>query len=490
MDDSPLIRERIEKLAAWRADGIEPYPWSFPGRRPTSEARQRAERLGAGEADAGPPVRVAGRLRAVRVHGRTAFFDLEDAAGRLQLIVRSDEVGTDRFDGWVRRFDPGDLLGADGRPARSKRGELSLDVTELTLLAKAIAPPPEKFHGLQDAEERLRRRYVDLLASPDVRARFRLRARLERAMRAYFDDHDFLGVETPVLLPVASGAAAAPFLTHSNWLDETLQLRIALELPLKRLLVGGLERVYEVGPCFRNEDADTTHHPEFTMVEAYWAYADYHDMRGLIEGLFSRLAEVAADGAPPSSPAAQAAEAFRPPFRTIDFVEALEERSGLSSVPELSIEALRAEVARFDPSVPSDAPVGKLLDRLFAQYVEPTLDAPTFVVDHPLATTPLAKAHRSKPGRVERFELFYRRFELANAYTELNDPIEQERRFREQLSGRPDDRYAYDADFLEALRYGLPPSTGVGFGLDRIALAFTGAASIKDVILFPQVRRR
>jgi lysyl-tRNA synthetase, class II len=489
-DESTLERERREKVARWRAAGRDPYPSSFPDRVGTDVARAAADRLAPGEEDRSRSLRVAGRLRAVRQHGKTAFLDLDDRAGALQLILRVDELGETGYREWLADLDPGDLVGADGAPTRSKRGEPSLLVRSLTLLAKAIAPPPEKFHGIQDVEERLRRRYVDLLASPEVRARFRARTLLVREVRRYLDDAGFLEVETPILLRVAGGAAAAPFITHSNYLDADLQLRIATELALKRLLVGGLERVYELGKSFRNEDLDSSHSPEFTELEAYWAYADYHDMRRFTEGLFERLAAKAVELFPDQPEVATAAAMFRPPFATVDFVEELERRSGISDLLGLGRDELRALARRAGSTVPENSSTGTFLDKLFEHYVEPTLDRVTFVVDHPVATTPLAKRHRTKPGRVERFEVFHPEYELGNAYTELTDPDEQERRFREQLGERGDDRYAFDADFVEALRYGLPPTTGIGLGVDRLVMGVLGLASIKESILFPLVRDR
>jgi lysyl-tRNA synthetase, class II len=489
-DETPLERERRAKVARWRAEGREPYPWAFPGRVSTEAVRTRCTTLASGQEADGETVRVAGRLRALRVHGRTAFADVDDLAGSIQLILRADVLGEEPFEAWTKDLDSGDLIGAEGVPALSRRGEPSVVARRLELLAKAISPPPEKFHGLQDIEERIRRRYLDLLSSPDSRTRFRADSLLVREVRRFLEDAEFLEVETAVLTHLASGGAAEPFLTRSNYLDEELQLRIALELPLKRLLVGGLERVFEVGKCFRNEDLDTTHSPEFTMVEAYWAYADYHDMRALVERLYLRLAARVGELLPGVPAAQDAARAFRAGFLTVDFVEELERRSGISRLLEKSPEQL-AELARAAGStVPANSPAGVFLDKLFEHYVEPTLVRPTFVVDHPAATTPLAKRHRTRPGRVERFEFYYRGFELGNAYTELNDPDEQERRFKEQLAARASDRYAYDEDFVRALRYGMPPATGIGFGIERMLMALTGVGSIKDVLLFPLVRER
>ena len=490
VEGSSLEEERRAKVARWRAEGREPYPPSFPDRVPTGAVRTACARLLPGQDDPSQRFRVGGRLRIVRQHGKTAFADLDDLAGPLQLILRVDELGEAPYRAWLADLDPGDLIGAEGSPAVSRRGEPSLLVRSLTLLAKAITPPPEKFHGLQDVEERIRRRYVDLLASDEVRRRFRARSLLIREIRQFFDSEGFLEVETSVLETVASGAAAAPFVTRSNYLGADVQLRIAQELPLKRLLVGGLERVYEIGKTFRNEDLDSIHSPEFTELEAYWAYADYHDMRRLMERLFERLSRQAPELLPDRPEVTHASEGFRPPFPTLDYVDELERRSGIPDLLSKSREELRALARAAGSTVPEDSSTGTFLDKLFEHYVEPTIDRVTFVVDFPVATTPLARRHRSKPGRVERFEIFLPDMELANAYTELTDPDEQEERFRSQLGERGDDRYAYDADFVEALRYGLPPTTGIGFGVDRLIMALLGLRSIKDVILFPLVRPR
>ncbi len=489
MDDAtPLERERRAKVERIRAAGGEPFPWTFPERSLTAEVREACRGLTAGAADASRRWRVAGRVATIREHGRTAFADVEDAAGTLQLLLREDILGEAAFRRTLADLDPGDIVGAEGHAAVSRRGEPSLEAGSVMLLAKAIAPPPEKFHGVQDPELRLRRRYLDLMASPEHRQLFRARALLLQEVRRFFDGHGFLEVETPVLLPVASGAAAAPFVTRSSYLDQELQLRISLELPLKRLLVGGFEKVYELGKAFRNEDLDSTHSPEFTELEAYWAYADYEAMRGLTGELFARLAERTVELLPESPAAAKGAALFRPPYAVVDFVDELERRSGIRDVLSKSREELRRLARDAGSTVPDASSTGTFLDKLFEKYVEPTFERLTFVVDHPQATTPLAKRHRTKPGRVERFEVFVPGFELGNAYTELNDPDEQERRFREQLGDRGDDRYAYDGDFVRALRHGLPPTTGIGFGVDRLLMALTGTPLIKELILFPLVR--
>jgi lysyl-tRNA synthetase class 2 len=489
-EENQLERDRRAKVARWRSEGKEPYPWSFPGRTPTETVRVACKSLRPGEEGHGPSVRIAGRVMAIRQHGRTAFADLEDLSGSLQLLLRVDELGEAAYQAWLADLDPGDIVGAEGTPTVSRRGEPSLLVRSLTLLAKAVRPPPEKYHGLQDVEERLRRRYVDLLSSSEARARFRTRTLLVREIRRYFDEAGFLEVETPILTSVAGGAAAAPFVTRSNYLDEELRLRISIELPLKRLLVGGLERVYELGKAFRNEDLDSIHSPEFTEFEAYWAYADYNDMRRLMEGLFERLAQKTLELCPGDRVVEAAAKRFLPPFPTVDFVEALEEKSGIREITSKSRDELRELVRATHSTVPDNSSTGTFLDKLFEHYVEPTFDRVTFVVDYPAATTPLAKRHRSKPGRVERFEVFHPGFELANAYTELNDPDEQEARFRSQLGERGDDRYAFDEDYVTALGYGLPPNTGVGFGVDRLLMGLLGIPSIKEILLFPLIRSR
>ena len=485
-----LEEERRAKLDRYRAAGGEPYPWEFPGRVGTDRVRERCAGLAVGATSSEDPFKVAGRLRALRTHGKASFADLEDAAGGIQLLLRADVLGEEVYRRTLELLDPGDIVGVEGPAAQSRRGEPSVEVRALTLLAKALAPPPEKFHGLQDPEEKLRRRYLDLLASPPSRARFVVRSRLLAEVRRVFDEAGFLEVETAVLGPIASGAAAQPFVTHAQYMDQDVRLRIATELALKRLVVGGFERVFELGKSFRNEDLDTTHSPEFTELEAYWAYADYHDMRALVERLFVRLADRTVELYEGEEEAQRRAALFRPPFATVDFVEALEAASGVSDIATKSREELGALARRVGSTVPESSTAGTFLDKLFEHYVEPSFDRVTFVVDHPEATTPLAKRHRSKPGRVERFEVFYPGYELGNAYTELNDPDEQAARFRSQLAERGAEQYAYDDDFVRALKHGLPPTTGVGLGVDRIVMALTGAASIKEVLFFPLLRPR
>ncbi|MCI4339736.1 MAG: lysine--tRNA ligase [Thermoplasmata archaeon] len=489
-EESHLRKERRSKAERLRTRGHEPYPWAFPGRVMTATIVDACRGLAPGASAEEKSLRTAGRLLAIRSHGKTSFLDLEDASGPLQLLLRTDDLGEARYHEALGDLDPGDLIGADGVPLVTRRGEPSLRVTALHLLAKAIAPPPEKYHGLKDPEERIRRRYVDLLSSRETRRRFTARSLLLREVRHFLDGEGFLEVETPILTSVASGAAARTFDTRSNFLDQDLRLRVALELPLKRLLVGGLERVYEIGHVFRNEDMDSTHLPEFTMLELYWAYEDYHGMRDLVERLYSGLAQHLPKLLPDVPAALEAPALFTPPFARVDYVDELERLSGLTHVTQMDVATLRRHARAVGATIPDDSPAGAFLDKLFDHYVLPTLQRPTFVVDHPISTSPLAKRHRTREGRIERFELFCRGFELGNAYTELNDPEEQERRFLDQLSARGEDQYAYDADFVEALRYGMPPSTGLGIGIDRMVMALTGFTSIKDIVLFVPARER
>jgi lysyl-tRNA synthetase class 2 len=489
-EESHLVAERRRKLEKVRAAGREPYPYRFADATSTARVVAAAKALDPGAEDGSRSFSVAGRIGSIRQHGKSAFLDLNDRDGAVQLFARVDDLGEAGYQSMLDELDPGDIVGAVGHPMVTRRGEPSLRLVRVELLAKALRPPPEKWHGLTDEEARIRHRHVDLFASNESRARFRARSHLVASLRGFLAEHDFLEVETGVLSSIASGAAARPFVTRSNYLDDELRLRIALELNLKRLLVGGLERVFEIGPVFRNEDLDSTHTPEFTMMECYWAYADYTDMRRLVEGLYERLAGVAARALPDVPAARDAPSVFHPPFDAVEYVPALEEKMGMHGLLELPLDRLRALARETRTTIPDDATAGKCFDKLFDFHVEPTLQRPTFVLDYPAATTPLAKAHRSKPGLVERFELFYRGFELGNAYSELNDPVVQKRRFLEQAGEDPDSTYAYDAGFVEALEYGMPPASGLGIGVDRMVMALTGSDTIKDVVLFPPIRRR
>ena len=476
MSEDELLAVRREKLDRLRADGIDPFPHAFDGVEPIDAVKAQHEALADGE-DSDARHRVAGRLHARRGQGGMAFLDLDDRSGRLQLQARRDLLGDEAMDRLLS-LDLGDLVGIDGLAFRSKRGELSLRVEAFTVLAKSLRPPPDKHHGLADVETRLRRRELDLIANEDARRTFLARSRVVTALRRYLDEAGFIEVETPILQPIYGGALARPFVTHHNALDRKLYLRIAVELYLKRLIVGGLERVYEIGRNFRNEGISFKHNPEFTMVEWYEAYSDYDDQMRRVEELLPRLAEAAGyDGEVD----------FTPPFRRVALVDAIREATGLD-VMALDRDALAAELGV--PGPPTQT-WPQLVDEVFSKRVEPTLVQPTFVVDYPRELSPFAKDHRSKAGLVERFEAFAGGMEIANAFTELNDPDEQRARFEAQA------RYAAEGDeetqpmdeaFLAALEQGMPPTGGIGIGIDRLVMLLTGRSSIREVVLFPAMR--
>ena len=410
-----------------------------------------------------------------------AFLDLVDRSGRIQLQARVDELGEAGFERLLS-LDIGDLVGVEGVAFRSRRGELTLRITDFTLLAKSLRPPPEKHHGLQDVETRFRHRELDLMASEDARELFTLRARVISAVRRFLDREGFIEVETPVLQPLYGGAAARPFTTHYNALDRRFYLRIATELYLKRLIVGGLERVYELGKDFRNEGVDSTHNPEFTMVEFYEAYADYLDGAARTERLVSTVAaEVGYEG--PID--------FSSPWRRETLAAAILERTGIDIQRCREREALATEMRARGIEVQESDTWPQLVDELLSKHVEPTLVQPTFLLDYPVELSPFAKLHRSEEGMVERFEAFAAGMEIANAFTELNDPDEQRRRFETQrtLAGAGDlEAQPYDEAFLQALEQGMPPTAGVGIGIDRLVMVLSGKHSIREVVLFPAMR--
>ncbi len=483
MSDDDLLAARRQKLERLRADGVEPFPHAFPGVVPSSTVREENAGLEAG-AETERAYRVAGRLAARRGQGKMAFLDLVDRAGRLQLQARRDVLGEEALERLLG-LDLGDLVGIDGTAFSSRRGELTLAVSEATLLAKSLRPPPDKFHGLADVETRYRRRELDLIASEDARALVLARARIVRAVRGYLDGEGFIEVETPVLQPVYGGALARPFTTHHNALDRPLFLRIATELYLKRLIVGGLERVYELGKDFRNEGVDVKHNPEFTMVEWYEAYADYEVCAARLERVVGAAAQAAG----------YAGEAdFSPPWRRRPLVEAIAEETGVDVLAERGDrDALAARIAErgLGAAAPEKDTWHELVDDLLSRYVEPRLVQPTLITDYPVELSPFAKAHRDKPGLTERFEAFVGGMEIANAFTELNDPDEQRRRFEAQArhaAAGDEETQPYDEGFLAALEQGMPPTGGLGLGIDRLVMALTGRSSIREVVLFPALR--
>jgi len=472
--------DRREKLARLRAEGVDPFPHGYPGVVAIARVHEDHAALEAG-AETGSSYRVAGRLMARRGHGGAAFFDLVDRSGRMQLHAREDVLGERAF-ARLTSLDLGDLLGVDGTAFRSRRGELSLRVDGWMLLAKSVRAPPDKFHGLEDVETRYRRRELDLLANEEARELFILRSRVISATRRWLDARDFLEVETPVLQPLYGGALARPFTTHHNQLDRDLYLRIATELYLKRLIVGGLERVYELGKDFRNEGVSNKHNPEFTMLEWYEAYADYGEIAKALEELVAFVAaEVGYAGALD----------FTPPWRRVTLREAIEERTGIDVLAARErdplVSAARERGIVLDPSETWP----RLVDDLLSKHVEPELTQPTFVLDYPVELSPFAKAHRSEAGLVERFECFAAGIEFANAFSELNDPDEQRARFEaqaRQTAAGEGEAQPFDEDFVRALEQGMPPTGGIGVGIDRLVMILTGASSIREVVLYPAMR--
>lgn len=447
--------------------------------------RAAHEGLAAGE-ETDSRHRVAGRIVARRGHGRAAFLDLRDGSGQLQLHARADALGEEAFERLVD-LDLGDFVGVEGTALATRRGgELSLAIDRWWLLSKSLRPPPDKFHGLEDVETRHRQRELDLLANEECRRVFAVRARAIAATRRWLDEHGFVEVETPVLQPLYGGALARPFVTHHNALDRDFYLRIATELYLKRLVVGGIDRVYELGKDFRNEGVSHKHNPEFTMLEWYEAYADYektaHDLERLVAEVAERVlgtTKVEREGVEIE---------LAPPWRRVSLREAIRERTGIDVAEHPTREALAAAMG----SEPDPAEGwGKLVDGLLGKAVEPQLQQPTFVTDYPVELSPFAKAHRSEPGLVERWEAFVGGVEIANSFSELNDPDEQRRRFEQQaaeLQRGDEEAQPYDAAFVEALEHGMPPTGGVGLGVDRLAMILTGAHSLREVVLFPAMR--
>ncbi|MDQ6804315.1 MAG: lysine--tRNA ligase [Actinomycetota bacterium] len=475
-----VLAARRRKLDALRAEGIEPFPHEFPGVEPIASVRAAHAELAPGE-ETDARHRVAGRLAARRGQGKMAFLDLDDRSGRIQLQARVDVLGGEAMERLLR-FDLGDLIGGDGTAFSSRRGELTLRVEDFTLLAKSLRPPPEKHHGLQDVETRFRRRELDLMASTDARELFITRAKVISAIRRFLDAEGFIEVETPVLQPLYGGAMARPFTTHHNALDRTLYLRIATELYLKRLIVGGLERVYELGKNFRNEGLSPKHNPEFTVLEFYEAYADYRDMAQRCERLVAYVADEIGYQGPYD---------FSPTWKRETLAGAILDRTGVDILAARDRDSLAAAMRAHGLAVPEDDTWPQLVDELVSKHVEPTLIEPTFLLDYPVELSPMAKRHRSEPGLVERFEAFVGGMEIANAFTELNDPDEQRRRFEEQralASAGDDEAQPYDEAFVQALEQGMPPTAGIGIGIDRLVMAMTGTRSIREVVLFPALR--
>ena len=487
---------RREKRAALEAAGVPAFAYRYDRTHSVAEARGLyRDEMG----DQGPVVSLAGRIASLRSQGKTSFLDLEDGSAKIQLYLRRDELG-EHYQ-MLGHLDLDDHIGIRGRLFRTKRGELSVRSSEVTLLAKSLRPLPRgktqssgdgavTFGGLADPEVRYRQRYADLAVHPEVREVFRQRARAISWIRRFLEERGFLEVETPILQPLYGGAAARPFVTHHNALDMPLYLRVADELYLKRLLVGGLERVYEIGHDFRNEGMDRTHNPEFTMLEVYQAYADYTDMMALTEAMVAGVIEHCLGTR--TLERNSVTLDFTPPFRRLSFIEGIRERCGLDLRTAPEEEMRRVLIQAGEPAdAVRETGGAKLQDEVFKVVLEPHLVQPTFVLDYPKPLSPLAKEHRSDPALTERFELFVGGRELANAFSELNDPDDQRRRFEDQVRQRAagnEEAHAFDADYIRALEYGMPPAGGMGLGIDRLMMVIADQPSIRDVILYPAMR--
>ena len=486
-----VLQARREKLEALETAGVLPYAYSFDRQHTAAEAQQLL-----GTSEEGPVVTLAGRVVAWRSHGKTTFAHLSDATGKIQLYFKKDQLGDQSY-ALLSHYDLGDIIGVHGPLFRTRTGEVTVRVDRVEMLAKSLRPLPfgkeeevngqvVRHSGFADPEQRYRQRYADLAVHPEVRALFVARSRMTRAIRSFLDERDYLEVETPILQPLYGGATARPFTTLHNALDMPLYLRIADELYLKRLVVGGLERVYEIGHDFRNEGIDRTHNPEFTMLEFYEAYADYTGMMELVEQLLERTAEAVRSVAE----LAAGVPSFQRPFKRIEWMPSLNVAAGVD-VSSLSDADLRALAGRVGVEKPETLSRPKQLDEMFQALVESKLHQPTFVVDYPVELSPLAKPKRGNPLLTERFELFANGKEMANAFSELNDPIDQRRRFEAQaklLAAGDQEASGVDEDYLRAMEYGMPPMGGVGIGVDRLFMYLSGATNIRDVILFPTMR--
>ena len=488
--EEELIQQRRDKLARLRARGIDPYPARVVRTHSAVEAVAAFEQHERQHPDDdAPEVKVAGRIRSMRDMGKAAFIDLRDGTGRLQCYLRRDALGEQW--GLLEDLDLGDFIGVEGRMMRTRTGEATVEATAVSIAAKALRPPPEKWHGVHDVEIRYRQRYLDLMANDEARAIFETRAAVVRGIRRYLDDRGFLEVETPVLQADAGGAAATPFETHHRALDQTFYLRIAMELHLKRLVVGGYDRVYEIGRIFRNEGVSWKYNPEFTMLEAYQAYADYADIAGMVEDMVSFIAREVTGGT--DIVFGEHTISLAPPWRRVTMREILIEHAGIDFEEFRTREMLLAELQRRSLEVDPRWSWGKLIDETFSHYAEPHLVQPTFLLDYPKEISPLAKSKPGEAGIVERFEVFAGGYELGNAYSELNDPIDQRERFETQArlhAAGLEEVETLDEDFLTALEHGMPPTGGLGMGIDRLVMLLTGNTSIREVILFPQLRRR
>jgi lysyl-tRNA synthetase class 2 len=486
-----LEQQRLEKLNRIRAQGINPYPNSYHRTHTTQEAASLfQEQENKQDTGAVAEFSLGGRITALRLMGKIAFLDIRDGSGKVQLLFRRELLGEQKFL-FLHDLDIGDFVGAKGKLFRTRTGEITLEVSDYTILSKSLNALPEKWHGLADVEKRYRQRYLDLISNEETRLVFQRRSQVIASLRAFLNNRGFIEVETPVLQPAAGGALARPFATHHHALDEDLFLRIALELYLKRLIIGGLDKVYEVGRVFRNEGISIKHNPEFTMMECYQAYADYNDMMMLVEDMVSTIATAVTGGTEVAFGGDKIN--LKPPWRRLNLRQAVKDGCGIDFEDYPDTGSLRVKMEQIGLKVDPSKDRGRLVDELVSTYVEPKLTQPTFLLDYPVEMSPLAKRKPDNAGLVERFEAFIGTMEVANSFTELNDPLDQEERFRHQLEGRvPTDEVeeTIDDDFLQALKYGMPPTGGLGVGIDRLVMLLTDKQSIREVILFPQLKSR
>jgi len=486
-----INEQRLQKIERLRARGIEPYPNRYQRNHTTEQAMALLEQQeDSGKTDT-PKVSVAGRIMAIRRMGKSSFLDIRDGSGKIQLLFQNlNQLDTEDVE-LFKDLDIGDIIGVEGTLLRTKTGEATIAVSDFTLLAKSIQPLPEKWHGLSDTDKRYRQRYVDLIANNEVKDVFKVRSRVINAIRQFLNQRGFIEVETPVLHSSAGGALAMPFITHHNALDQDFYLRIALELHLKRLIVGGLDKVYEIGRIFRNEGISTQHSPEFTMLESYEAYADYNDVMAMLEEMVYKASQQVLGSA--KIKFGDSTINLKPPWRRLSLRQAVKEYCGIDFVKYPTADGLRERMRPLDIEIDPEKNWAKLVDELISTFVEPKLVQPTFLFDYPVSMSPLAKTKPGEDRVVERFEAFAGGMEIANAFTELNDPLEQRKRFEEQLTERQEEdeeRWTIDEDYLLALEYGMPPTGGLGVGIDRLVMILTNQQSIREVILFPQLREK
>ena len=484
---SVLLQQRRLKLDEIRESGIEPYPYKYSVENYAAEIIKKfADRQDFEEKQF--PVKMAGRIMSMRGHGKVGFAHIQDSTGKIQLYVRKNEVGDEVYDQLYKKLDIGDIIGVEGWIFRTRTEELTVHVEKLTLLTKSLRPLPEKWHGLKDIETRYRQRYVDLIVNDDVKKVFLARTKIIQAIRSFLDSRGFIEVETPVLQPIYGGANARPFVTHHNALDIDFYLRIADELYLKRVIVGGIDRVYEIAKDFRNEGIDKDHSPEFTMLELYQAYSDYQDMMDLTEEMVAYTARKLYDT---TAITYQEKEIdLAPPWRRISMLDAIKDALG-TDIKDMNGEALAELAEKHDLELQGESSRGKLINLFFEEFVEKELIQPTFITDYPIEISPFAKKKRDNDSLTERFEIFIGGMEMGNAFSELNDPIDQRERFLDQARQKEagdEEAHMMDEDFLRALEYGMPPTGGLGMGIGRLVMLLTDMPSLRDVVLFPQMR--